>query len=118
MTAWRLNVYRRWNLLYHRKVSLHLFVPSGVRKCTCPHHLRHTTTNVAPREADLLISIFVLTSALAASFVATEIDAGQVVLQCCRAVLGASLPSDPIVHESPNIFVASVWVVNLLVVPK
>ena len=75
------------------------------------------TAIVAPREADLLLSIFVLASAFA--FIHHEfVDAGQMVLQGCRAVLGLVLPSYPIMHKFPYSVVASVGIINWQIVPE
>ena len=76
-----------------------------------------TTTTVAPGEADLLLSIFVLASAFA--FIHHEfVDAGQMVLQGCRAVLGLVLPSYPIMHKFPDSVVASVGIIDWQIVPE
>ena len=81
--------------------------------------LSGTTTVVAPRETDLLLSIFVLAIALAFYRChVTRLDAGQMVLQGCRAGLGLVLPSYPIMHEFPDSVVASVGIIDWQIVPK
>ena len=79
--------------------------------------LSGATAIVAPREADLLLSIFVLASAFAFILLA-DADAGQMILQGCRAVLGLVLPSYPIMHEFPDSVVASVGIINWQIVPE
>ena len=81
--------------------------------------LAGTTTVVARGEADLRISIFVFTSALAcASGAAVWIDDGQMVIQSCHAVLGVRLSPDPVVHGFPYLVVASVRIIAWQVVPE
>ena len=82
--------------------------------------LSGATAIVAPREADLLLSILILARALAFILVRADVcvDAGQVVLQGCRAVLGLVLPSYPIMHKFPDFVVASVGIIDWQIIPE